>query len=646
MPQPHHSAPRSGKSVLIGVAFWLTFAVVAVALRGVRWDEDYEFAQVITRAVPYPLGHPLFRHARGLFSIQTHVLAALNLATDSPVLLCGLRNVLFLAATVLPAFVLGAVLAGTTAGHAAAAMMLLGTHVPFFSTYPQFVWPYLYSNGHIGTGAGLLTLGLLTAGATFPENPTILQRRWLNAALFLVGLMPCIHLGQWPPVLAAAAFVLVERRRCASEPWLRRLTWLAAGLAVSAASVVVARALSVSDPLSGPYVSTLDVEAVWGTYMTRYATHRSFPWGTAHIALVALPLLAAGAARSAHGREGQARRWRVMFAYSVIVAAIVWFTALVQLAAGPRIPYVLIGWMPYRLMNHVPPLLMVASTAVLIGSDRLRRPTAMVVAAVLAIGACRPALRPLVGESFFARYVECGIGLAFLLYGAAMATVALDLRDQPRFFAGWMAAAMAAAIALAAVHQFGLVCALAGFVAAVLLAARPVSRSGSRPAEALLVAAAACAVIATTYGQWTQRTHLPISPFERAVAAYLAGRGDAEAMIVPPYGQEGLQARTGHPMMADMATITWIGYSPRLGPAIAKVHEDIYGMPFSPDLGPPSSKPWFDQWAGRSREDWCALARAYDFHYVIAPAFIRLDLPVAIEGETERLYHVPTEDST
>jgi len=89
-----------------GVLFWLLFCVVAVLIRGVRWDETFEHAQVITGQAPYPEGHPLRVYVRGAFSLQTYASAAALALGAGPALVCGARNVLFLLGTVLPVFLL------------------------------------------------------------------------------------------------------------------------------------------------------------------------------------------------------------------------------------------------------------------------------------------------------------------------------------------------------------------------------------------------------------------------------------------------------------------------------------------------------------------------------------------------------------
>lgn len=625
-PDARATARRLG----VGLAFWSAFCLAAVALRGVRWDENYEFAQAITRAIAYPQGHPLVRYTTGMFSLQTHALAALSYLSASPTVLCGCRNVLFLMATVLPAFLFGALLARRIVwGHIAAAMSLLGAHLAFYSTYPQFVWPGMYSNGHVGTGYALAVLYLLAAG------------RW-RAGFFLVGLMPCIHLGQWAPVLLfAILFTCAAQRRFQRSTLNRAFAWGAFGLAVSTGFWAVTRAFAVPLPSAGPYYSAADPHAVWLGYMARHASHRTIPWSTGHIALAALPYLGLAAARR-EARDGTPRGpWYAVVLYSLCIAGIVWTVMAIHAALGPRIPFLLISWMPYRLMNHVPPLLVVATVAVLADGRDRSTATGLLVAAVLIYGIVKPGLRGLAGDDLFARYLETGIGALFTLYGAAVGVLMRRLRDDRRFVAPWVVAGLVGWTALACVHQFGAACIVVGLAAAFLIDGPLAPTLARVQADRLACALALILVLVLVHREWTTRDHLHVSPFERRVAEYLEARGEPDAMLVADYRQEGLQARTGHPVITDMATMTWIAYRPSLGPSMDKLYGDLYGIRFLPQPEPEPTKAWFGHWADRNRDQWQVLADQYSFHYVIAPDFIELDLPRVIDGQTQSLYHIP-----
>ena len=227
-PQPRHA-------VLWGTLFWTAFSMMAVLVRGIRWDENYEFAQVLLGIIPYPEGHPLAQYVHGFYSLQTWSLAGLMAVSPSPFLANGLRNMLFLLATVVPPFLMGSLLGRRARwGHVAALLVLLGIHIPFYSNYPVQVWPGLYSNGHIGLGCALLTLYLLLAGR---------HRR----AYLLFGLMPAIHAGQFPPLLGLVLLRLLWNGCYRhTREWRIAWRWTSAGFVVCAFGFAARRTLAQS----------------------------------------------------------------------------------------------------------------------------------------------------------------------------------------------------------------------------------------------------------------------------------------------------------------------------------------------------------------------------------------------------------------
>jgi len=141
--------------------------------------------------------------------------------------------------------------------------------------------------------------------------------------------------------------------------------------------------------------------------------------------------------------------------------------------------------------------------------------------------------------------------------------------------------------------------------------------------------------------EWGSRAHLPVSRFEGAVRAYLADRGEGDALLVARYHQEGLQARTGHPVMTDMASPTWIPYRPSLGPAFAGMYRDLYGLDLAPGPGAgPMPVAWHAVWPEKTLAEWRRLGERYGFRYVVAPGFMELPLKPVVEGVHERLYRV------
>ncbi|NIA14277.1 MAG: hypothetical protein GWP08_09355 [Nitrospiraceae bacterium] len=609
----------------LGALAWTGFCVLAVVLRGVRWDENYEFAQAALRLVPYAEGHPLFRHARGLYSLQMHTTAALLALTRSPAVVCGLRNLLFLLGTVLPVYGLCAWLTRRALwGHAAALLALTGIHLGFYGVYPQYAWPGMYSNGHIGTASAVLAVGVLACG-------------YRRAGFLLAGLMPAIHLGQAPPVLCLAGlWALWEVGAGRGRRLVPALAWGSAGLALSVALWVAQRALwAVPDPTSGPYHAALDTQAVWLHYMERFASHRNLYGGATHLLLAGLLVLGLAAAL-AEGNAGRRRALGTITAYAAIVAGMVWGIMAVHAMMGPRIPFLLVGWLPYRLVNHAAPLLIVVAVFLLADG----RGTAVLAAALL-FGLVKPLLALGVPEGVYARYLADGSSVLFFLYGAALARIYLALRSRPWYWRAWLPMTI---VFLAFLHQFGAACSVLGVVSMLVLSFR--ERRGDTPRSMGRLAAALSVLLAVAlvYGQWRERDHLPVSDFERDVASYLDAQGQPDALLVANYRQELLQAKTGHPVFSDMATITWVGYEPALGTTIAKMYGDVYGLQLAPGAEEADPVPWFERWARRSQADWQALGETYQFQYVVAPFFAKLNLPVAVAGAEATLYAIPNQE--
>lgn len=615
--------PMPRRTVWAGVFCWAAVSIGAVLLRGVRWDENYEFAQVLLGVVPYPDGHPLPQYVHSFYSLQTWALAGVMAMIPGPLTPNLLRNVLFLMATVIPVFLLAGRLARSARwGHAAVLLVLMGVHVPFFSNYPVQVWPGMYSNGHIGLGWALLVLYLLSAGHH-------------RTGYLMFGLMPAVHLGQFPPIFGVAVLRLVMARRNAGQGELRTaVRWGGLGLLFSAGFRLVQYYFELPPPAGGPYYSTVDAETIFRGYMTYFASHRSIPGDTGQMVIAGALLLAVAAARYEVRQAGAKDAWWWVGVYIGLVASIVWAIVAVHWIIGPDVPRWLIAWMPYRLINHLSPLLIPTLVAVLAA----RRNSAWVVLAALAYGCVRPACAVILPQDIYARYVADGSAAYFLLYGAAVVVLTIQIDEDRRFRTFWLGLVVLAWTVLAFVHQFGAVCALTGGIAAGVL-----TRYGRvLPVNAPLAALSAVLLLVLLVQQGIQREHLSVTPFEHAVRHYLAERGEPEAMILVRHQQETLQARLQHPVMTDMATITWIPYRPSLGPSLCKMYRDLYGIDLAPPPGSNSgSRPWFEVWPSKSLPEWQALAAEYNFRYVLAPAFMELPLPRVVKGKTDHLYHIP-----
>lgn len=625
----------------MGLAGWGLLCLVAVALRGVRWDETYEHALLITGRVPMPAQHPYYLYVRNVFSLQGYLAAALLVLWDSPVFINGLRNVLFLCFTVVPLFLLTAGLTGRTLwGHVAAAFTLLGVLVDFQSYYPINVWPAIWSIGHVGAGYALLVLACWVLG-----------RR--GSAAFLLGLMAAIHIGQMPALVilfAGAGVVLAIQRRYTELRAL--LVWFGLGLGLCALSWVIQQPFHV--PLPPP---DADAWAIWADFVTHTDVHRAYPrynpFGHTHVGLIAMLLLTGGAAYHEHRERCRNRPLTWLFAYAAVVAGLVWGIWTAQQVLGERIPFALIAWMPYRLANHVPALLLATALTVLVSASveqgvrtnpRAASVGPLLVLGTLALAAAIPLWRNLLPDVVYVRYIATTEHFLFVLIGGAVATLGLILWRFGGFGRVWCLTCLVSLGALACYRQFGAACAAGG--AAVILAPALIRRAKSVSVSARGVSFAAAGLGALVvgellYGQWQDRSHLPISPFQRAVTDYLRDRGQPQALLLTPFWEIEWPHRTRHPVVADYSTQSLLTYMPALAPAISKMHEDLFGF----DL---RSRPIYDLacWEERSPEAWQALAARYGFRYVVCPTAYSLNLPVLLQREEKVLYALPAATQT
>lgn len=632
--------PFTRRPCLSGALFWILFSLVAVVVRGVRWDENYEFAQVILGQIPYPEGHPLYQYVRGFYSLQTYSLAALMHFFPEPLPANLLRNWAFLASSTVPVFLLGALFSRRQlAGHVAVVFVLLGIHTTFYSSYPVLVWPMIFSNGAIGLGYMLLALWAL------------LDRRYTLAGL-LMGLAPAVHLGQFPPLLLIAALVALRLIGTGQARHVRTMALFAIpGLLICALFAAFIAWSAVAPPVDGPYYTAAAPDDLWRTFMERYAGHRAIPFTTGHLVLAGAliagaALLAARRAGIVPGEEtgttGQPAKlldspWTWALLYCAVASAMLWGIMLVHYVTGPDVPYLLVGWLPYRLMNHVAPILIPLLIAIGFARDR-SRPAYVAVALLAALLA--PLAHLFLDGDLVEKYISGGDYLFFFLFGGAAGTGLILAGRRRTRFAGIGVVATAAMLALlACFHQFGAACTLAGLLAACAPLPRLITPRMVRFASTALIGMLLIAMLAKDA---EGRRHLSRSDFHRDVAGYLEAEGKSDAMILVQYDQAGDQAQFGHPVMADMATFLFTPYRSALAPSVNAIFQDFYGVYLDPAARQPDPPlAWHEVWPARSLEEWQRLSEKYGVEYVAAPSFMRLPLELILRGRQHNFFRIP-----
>ncbi|MCF6285097.1 MAG: hypothetical protein L3K26_07895 [Candidatus Hydrogenedentes bacterium] len=620
----------STRSLCYGTFAWVAFSIIAVAIRGVRWEETYEHALIITRLAPYPEGHPCFQYCRNVFSGQSYLSALLLHFIDSPLLINGLRNVLQLVFCTVPVFLLGARFSGKARyGHIAVVLVLLGIHRGLQSYYPIESWPHMYAIGQIGTGYALFVLALLLYGC------------WRTVWL-LLGLMVAIHVGQLPIIGAVAGVqwlrYLYQGNR---QRVVQALGYFSLGLVPCILLFAVMTRLHVPLPTEGAYAATGDVHAIWAAYTERYDLHRGFArlnpfwksWIGVVLVLFLAGLRACGERRRAIGEKDHG--WVGL--YGIILSVVVGGIWLTHQAMGGDIPFLLLGWMPYRLTNHLAILLVPLAIGVLAhtppGRDRPRYAPRVFLFGVLLWLAMAPLWSIMLPEVLYTRYAgNLDTGLWLLSGGALITAIHHYRKDGGPLLAPLLLTGTGIAV-LVYISPYAAVIGLVAMTACGLLLWAEALCERMGPIEKYLAIVSAILLIGSLIQQATARQHLPVHPLQQEVMDYLTDRGESDAMLVLPYWDVAWLAKTRHPVFADYQTAHHMTYMRSLAPSLKKMHADIYGFSVDGDAGTPLAP-----WPKRSAAEWRTLAEAYEFDYVLAPSEMALALTPVLKSHPYTLY--------
>lgn len=616
------------RRLIRGALFWMAIGALGILLRGVRWDEGFERAQAMLGVVPYPEGHPLRLYAWNAFSIHYYSSALLLKVFDSPLLLCGLRDLLCVWGALTPIFLLASLLSGSTrAGHIAALLVLGNAHAVFRSYYANDVWPFMFTSGEIGLGWAMLCVCAFAGG------------RW-RIAFALLGLMPIVHVGQMPSVLALGLLCFVGVWLLKPAALRACVLGLGIGLSVTLVFTCVYFALRQPIPADGGYAAPgVDPLDVWRRFTYFEDIHRRptapprfGPFANSGMALVGGLLFFSAWLRLSWARGRRILPSAVVFAYVAVCAVAVWGAWAVQQVLGMDTPYLVIGWLPYRLANHVAVLLLVLAPAVAL-FERGRK--GLPLAAVAGVGwlALRPLLAVVLPEEVYVRYAALSEGPLFLLLGAAAVVLAFRLGVSPRFRSAWLVAIVAAWCALAVQQQFLAACMLLGVVLEVVgMFPLPGRAFVTRAA----FAAGAVAIAAMLHAEYRERKPLEISPFEQEMRDWFRVNGQRDGVLLTPFWTLNYQEKTGQPVFATFETPLLIPYIPDLGPTIEKMVHDAYGVRFG--------EPWswsLDPWVSRPESEWRRLSETYGIRYVLSTPDFPVSLPEILRGENRVLYEIP-----
>jgi hypothetical protein len=637
-----------GRPLAYGALACSIYSILNLALNGVRLDEAVMPAQIIAGTVHYPAGHPHVLFNTQAISLLNFVAAGLWKIIRNAVVLSGVFSFLFLFTSLYAPFVVAFALTRRPAwSYAASAIAAFEVVRRLNGLYPMFVFPAYLSNGHIGTHAALITIALLLA------------RQWRIGGLFL-GLIPAMHGAMtfvvWP---WAFLFMLFAEQRPRSNELRQFAMGTALGLAVFAGLVWLVHLQSATAVVAPPYDVPADGGLVYQGFSMHTDTHRrlfspiSFGYlinPVAFFALTVLLLLRSPRQRSAALPSRGAIAWVALFG---VIGWVYVYGSWVARASGCALPSILNIVMPFRFSNLTALLLVPVSVAALAGSlrngeDRLDRSAGVMVAVLIGAAALS-----LIDPAIVTR------NLLFALWGAFFA---LELRSV------WPRAKDVAPLLVAMLLVAGSLTVFikSSRVVVYFLVIFTVFAGGAwllnrlRPGEPavfargwLLPAASVLAAVVALPGQHADPdiSSRRFTTFDSQLVAWLDQHRGPNAPILPPVSPwTYLQPKTGHPALFQWETLYLMAYMPNLAPVIGALARDFYGVDYADHARltrmcggwlQQRCPEWLDAWRGRTRAEWQAIGRKYDFDLVIAPADLKLDLPSALEGERWTLYEIP-----
>ena len=566
-----------------------------------NWQVPVETAQVVARLVQYPADNPFYIYHTKLWTLLHQVCAVLlRLGVSEIALSLFLSGVIAMASfQALSLFVFA--LSGRVWFSVGAAIVVFYSRAAEYGvTYPITLAGTSHTYGALGLSMFVLVVALFGCG-------------WYRLGGFLLGLTPAIHpsLGVW--LWITLAFGILWDVRRLREDLRPALPYVVAGVALTAASLIVQLVVTYDVPPVDPAVSA----RYFNTFVEYFDGHRQ----VARIVSAGVAFNCAACVLSLVWLVGFSRdmpRSLVLLLGTVFSCALLSLVFVLLSRVPPtQLPEILVMLMPTRLLNFntmcLVPLLfgLLAWRRIGVWSDMLM---AVLVAGLL-----------LTRRSMFWEWIE-GRGPAFhspLDQGLVIAAVS----------AGLLLLAMAALSRRSKPE--------------VVTPDRPEETSATsiaaRAARLVLVLVFAAGVVLT----WRIRSNFSLldrtnDPFWAEAAA------DRTGLIATAGSFHLVQLRTRRPVLLDGASLDTLPYAPESGPAMERILRDVYHIDFfdpAPRIPygvsgiPPEAHR--DVWEGFSLEAWQKLGRAYNVTQVLTDVGWVLKLPLAARNGSFNLYRIP-----
>jgi hypothetical protein len=161
--------------------------------------------------------------------------------------------------------------------------------------------------------------------------------------------------------------------------------------------------------------------------------------------------------------------------------------------------------------------------------------------------------------------------------------------------------------------------------------------------RAVALAVLALSAAATLAAPYPARVFLDRTndPFFAQVAAEQRG------LLITSGTYHLVQLYTRRPVLLDAGGLDSLPYAPESGPAMERVLRDVYQIDLfhpPPDVRGAGAIPHgYNRpvWESFSREKWLSIRRSYDVTQVLTRSDYHLNLPIAVENSSFRLYRIP-----
>jgi hypothetical protein len=569
----------------------------AVGLVWADWQVCVETAQVLAGLVRYPPDNPFYVYHVKLWTLLHQLCALLLKAGLSEltisILVSALTGMLSFQALAMVVYVLSRSVALSVS---AACLIVVTGAANFGVVYPVMLFGSSHTYGAVGLSYVVLVAGLLGAG-------------WNRSAGFLLGLAPALHasLGFWFALTMGVA-VLWDWRRARLE-LAPALPYLAAGCALTAASLGVHLALRPELPKVAPEEAERLLTAFvgfWDGHRRPVYIHADgvrLNFGTLALALIWLRWFAADLPRPA--------AWLLRFA--AVSAALSIALAFVSWLPPGALPVTLLVLMPSRLLN-VDAMMGVAILFGLLGAHR-DRPAAPLLMALLSAGLL--------------------LGQPSWLWGLLGGVPALIRRSDP--------------LALAAVAAVGVILVARSAMRERAAGAPPRAAAGRAGFGVVWAGMLAAAVLLLSVYAWQRVSILGMDAFgDEAERALFETAAAGEGLLLTGGDLHLVQLRSRRPVLIDGGGLDALPYSLEAGPAMDQILREVYGVDlFHP---PPQARgggrvpPAVNRavWQRYSLEEWREIRRRYHVTQVLSNSDWRLkDLPPLALSRWLKLNEIP-----